>query len=471
MTRKTLSLLLLLALVITPMLPAEPWTTYRGDLGRSGNPEGKAGPATPKVLWVYKSKEHYIASPVIHKDRLYVSGLSFINTSILYCFDTAVKTDKRIVWQKSSPLLELPTVSSPAIWKGNLIFGDGMHQTNGASIYCMGSDKGTPLWQLKIEGTLVHLEGSPTIVEDRVYLGGGAAGVVCVDPTKVKLDGKELAIDAVANVMEAKREELQKAFDAKKKDDPFAVPPSDADLPKPTPNIVWQKGKTAWHVDAPVTVVEGKVLVASAFLDKEMVGKRALICLDAKSGEEKWSADLSINPWGGPSVQGKTVVVTGSSIGYDPAAIKGSKGVVAAFDLDTGKPKWKKDLPGGVVSCAALSKDVAVVVCTDGKVRAYNLNTGAIRWTYTAGPAIFAPPAIDAESVYVGDLKGIVHAINLRTGASKWKLDLGEDSAIASPGMIYAGPIIDSGRLYVTTCNIAGDFVNKPTAIICIGEK
>src|SRR5262245_25893335 len=188
-----------------------------------------------------KSKEHFIASPVPHKGRLFVSGLSFINTSIFYCLETDPKAKERVVWQKASPFLELPTVSSPAIADGRLIFGDGMHQTNGASLYCLDLDKGGPLWQRKVEGTLVHLEGSPTVAGGRVYLGGGAAGVLCLDPAKVTLDGKEMTVAAVAKVLAAKRAELQKKYeDAKKKGDKFAVPPGDHDLPKPAPALVWQ---------------------------------------------------------------------------------------------------------------------------------------------------------------------------------------------------------------------------------------
>ena len=43
---------------------AEPWTTYRGNLQRTANTDGVAGPAAPKVLWVFKSQEHFIAAPV-----------------------------------------------------------------------------------------------------------------------------------------------------------------------------------------------------------------------------------------------------------------------------------------------------------------------------------------------------------------------------------------------------------------------
>jgi outer membrane protein assembly factor BamB len=457
---------------LSPCHSKEPWTTYRNDPQRTGNADGKPGPSAPRVLWAMKSKDHFIASPVAYRDRLFVSGLGFINTSNFYSLDIAIKPAERIVWRKGSPFLELPTVSSPAILDGKVIFGDGMHQTNGAYLYCLTLDKGTPLWQLKVEGTLVHLEGSPTLADGKVYLGGGAAGVLCVDPTRVSLDGKEMTLPATAKLIEAKRGELQKKYEeAKKKKDPFAVPPTDKDLPRPAPMLLWQAGKEKWHVDAPVAVIDGKVLATSAYLDKEKVGERALFCLDAKTGNELWKVPLSINPWGGPSVQNGAIVVSGSSIGYDPGALVGAKGVVAAFDLVTGKPRWRKELPGGVVACVALTKDLAVVTSTDGKVRAYTLARGALRWTYAAGAAFFAPVALGPDTAYAADLKGVVHAVNLKTGGGSWKLDLASEAETAAPGMVYAGPLLSAGRLYVATCNVAGEHANKTTVVACIGDK
>jgi outer membrane protein assembly factor BamB len=466
----TSAFVLLLAAVA--VASAEPWDTYRGNPQRTGCADGKSGPAAPKVVWVMKSKEHFIASPVPYKDRLFASGLGFINTSVFYSLDASAKADKRVLWSRRSPDLEMPTVSSPAISDGKLIFGDGMHQTNGAHLYCLDLNKGGTVWQLKVEGDLVHLEGSPTVSGGKIYLGGGAAGVLCVDPSKLTLDGKPMSAAAIAKAIEEKRTELQKKFEeAKKKGDKFAVPPTERDLPKASPTLAWQKGKNKWHVDAPVAAIDGKVLAASAFLDKEKLGERALFCLDAKSGKELWKAPLAINPWGGPSVQGDVIVVSGSTIGYDPAALKNAKGVVAAFSLADGKQKWKKELPGGAVSCAALTKNLAVVTCTDGKVRAYALDKGALRWTYPGGTAFFAPPALAGETAYVADLKGVVHAINVNTGASRWKLDLAADEAVKSPGMVYAGPVLDGGKVYVATCNLATEGGDKATAVACIGEK
>src|SRR5262249_28546784 len=130
---------------------AEPWTTYRGNVQRSGS-DGNAGPATPKVLWVMKSQEHFVASPVIDGEQLYVSGLGAFNVSTSYCLPVDPRAAQRSLWTKTTPILKLPTVSSPAIVEGKLIFGDGMHQTDGAILHCLRAEKGLTLWELPLPG-------------------------------------------------------------------------------------------------------------------------------------------------------------------------------------------------------------------------------------------------------------------------------------------------------------------------------
>jgi outer membrane protein assembly factor BamB len=451
---------------------AEPWTTYRGNLQRSGNTDGIAGPATTKVLWVHRSQEHFIAAPVPAGDRIYISGLGAFNVSTFYALAVDPKASQRAIWSKTTPNLKLPTVSSPAILDGKLIFGDGMHQTDGAVLHCLRAEKGLPLWQLPVPGKLVHLEGSPTVQNGRVYLGGGAAGVLCVDLQRVTLDGKEADLTAIQKILEKRWAELVAKFEEEKKKDPdFAVPPTEDQLPKPAPVKLWQQGQDKWHVDAPVAVAGDRVLVASAFLDDEKVGERALFCLDAKTGEIRWRAPVQFNPWGGPSVQGDLVVLGGSSIRYDPKLLKGAKGEVVAFDVSSGKEKWRKDVPGGVVSCVALSDGLAVATATDGKVRAFNLADGDRRWIYDAKMPLFAPAAVAAGTVYAGDLRGVIHALNLSDGKPKWTLDLGSHADVKAPGMIYGGPVLHGGRLFVATCNLEGPFARKPTVVVCIGAK
>lgn len=454
---------------------AEPtWTTYRGNAQRTANTDGVAGPTSPRVLWVHRAQEHFIAAPVPAGDKLIVSGIGAFNVPSFLALNTDPKAAERVAWNTGVPYLKLPTVSSPAVLDGKLLFGDGMHQTNGAVLHCMRLDKGMPLWQLPVPGELVHLEGSPAVADGKVYLGGGAAGVLCADLERATLDGKEMPLTEIQKVLDKQWTVLQAKYEEEKKKDPdFAIPPSFDSLPKPAPVKLWEQGKEKWHVDAPVAVTNGKVLVASAFLDKEQVGERALFCLDGKTGAIQWQTRLKFNPWGGPTVVGNVVVVSGSSIGYDPKALKGAKGEVAAFSLDDGKEKWRTDVPGGVLSCVAAVDKTVIATATDGKVRALDLESGERKWAqvYDAKAPIFAAPAVVAGVVYVADLKGVVHAVGLEDGKGKWTLDLANHPDVKAPGMVYGGPVVHGGRVFVATCNLEGATARQGTVVVCIGDK
>jgi outer membrane protein assembly factor BamB len=463
-------LICLLLIAPASAQPVGPWATYRGNPQRTGNTDGKPGPAHPKVLWVMPARDHFIASPVPADGRLYVSGLGAFNVATFYCLSTDPAPVKRVLWSRSAPYLKLPIVSSPGLAGDRLVFGDGMHQTDGATLYCLNQKTGMPLWQLPLPGKLIHLEGSPTIAGQRVYIGGGAAGVLCVDLERVLLEGKEISLPALQKILDQRWKELLARYEEQKKKDPdLALPPSADDLPHASPRRLWQRGEEKWHVDAPVAVAGDRVLAASAFLDKEKVGERLVACLNAKTGELDWSSPrLRVNPWGGPSVLDNLVVATGSTIGFDLKELKRAKGQIVALELKTGKLRWDKSVPGGIVSCAALAGGLAITTATDGKVRAFALADGERKWIYDAHAPFFAPPAAAGGVVYAGDLRGVVHAVDLKTGQVRWTLDVGK--AIKAPGMIYGGPVVHGGRLYVATCNLDGSSAGRPTAVVCLGE-
>jgi outer membrane protein assembly factor BamB len=469
---------LLTLLSLTPSLgfaiAAEPgpWATYRGNSQRTANTDNQPGPEKPAVLWVVKSQDHYVASPVPVGSNVYLSALGAFNRPTVNLFPVASSGEPKPVWTRSAPYLRLASVSSPAVSGNFLVFGDGMHQDSGGLLHCLTADTGRPVWQLPLPGDLIHLEGAPTILDGKVFMGGGAAGVFAVDLKKATLDGKEVTPEEVARLQDLKWKELLRKYEETKKKDPdFAVPPNEDQLLKPAPKSLWKKGEKKWHVDAPVNVSGDNVLVCSSYLDQEKVGERALYCLNVADGETKWTQPLKLNPWGGASISGNTVVVTGSSVGYYYTQLKGAKGDIFAFDLTNGTPKWRKEIPGGVVGCASISNDLVVCTATDGKVRAFALADGERRWIYDAKTPLFAPPCISGGSVYVGDLQGQIHAIELSTGTAKWKLDLGNDPAVKSPGMVYGGVIAQGGKLIVATCNLEGPLARKPTAVVCIGTK
>ena len=451
-----------------------PWATYRGNARRTGNTDNIPGPtASPAVVWAMKSTGHFVASPVPVGDQLLFSAIGALNRPEVFTLAATPKnpTDIRPTWSKSQPLPKLPTVSSAAVSDGKIILGEGMHQTDGADLYCLPADGSTLLWALSVPGELVHMEGSPAVANGKVYVGGGSAGVICVELDAVTLDGKEMTVKDVPALQAAHMKKLRAAYEVDKKKDPdFARAPGDGDLLRPSPKKVWAQGEKRWHVDAPILVAGDKVLAASEFLDKEKLGERALFCLDANTGKELCKAPLTYNPWSGPSLAGDTVIVTTSSISYDPKLVEGAKGEVVAIELATGKEKWKKNLPGGALGCAAVTADAAVFTATDGKVRAFSLKDGSRVSIYDAKDCFFAPPAVVGDIAYVPDCKGVVHAVNWKTGAAIWTFDLGKDP-LKSPGMNYGGITVHGGKLFLATCNIEGPFARQPTVVVCLGTK
>lgn len=449
-----------------------PWATYRGNPARTGNTDGQPGPEKPVVLWALKSQDHFVASPVPVGDNLYLSGLGAFNRPSIGLYPRNATGEPKAVWSRSAPYLRLASVSAPAVAGNLLVFGDGMHQDSGGILHCLAADSGRPVWQLPLPGDLIHLEGTPCILDGKVFMGGGAAGAFAVELDKAILDGKEVTKDEVAKLQDDKWKQLLAKFEeAKKKDPDLAVPPTEDDLLKPAPKRLWTKGEKKWHVDAPINAVGEQAFVCTSFLDKEKVGERAIHCLSTATGEPVWSQELKLNPWGGASVLGDTVVVTGSTVGLYYSELKGSKGIVAAFDRGTGKPKWSKDIPAGGIACAALADGLAVTTASDGKVRAYSLTDGDRRWIYDAKSSLFAPVAIAGGVVYLGDLVGKIHAIDLKTGTGKWILDLATDPAVKAPGMVYGGVTVVGGKLFVATSNLEGPTARMPTAAVCIGSK
>src|SRR5205823_4030902 len=107
-----------------------------------------------------------------------------------------------------------------AVADGKVVFGAGMHDTEGTTLYCVPADGGHLLWALVVTGPLVHIEGAPAAANGRVYVGGGAAGVFCLDLNTVLLDGMEMSVKEVPALQAARLKELRAKYEVEKKKDP-----------------------------------------------------------------------------------------------------------------------------------------------------------------------------------------------------------------------------------------------------------
>ena len=446
------------------------WTTHRGNPQRTGAADTLGGPTAPNVLWVYRSAEHFVASPVPGVKRLYTAGLGAFNTGVFHAISTARDAGERVAWSRTAPYINRPTVCAPAVTDGLIVFGDGMHQTDDAKLYCLQASTGMPVWQYVVPGKLVHIEGAPTVSKGCVFVGAGAAGILCVDLNRVTLDGAERTVADVIPLIARRQAELRAAYERDRKADPqLAIPPSLDDLPTAAPKLLWQKGAVALHVDAPLAVAGDLVLAASAYLDDENVGKRVLVCLKASNGATVWQTPLKINPWAGPTVAGKIVLVGCSSIRFDTHRLADAAGEVVAMDLASGKILWRQDAGGGILSSVAVSSNRAVYACTDGKVVARDLASGKLAWSYNAGKPFFAAPAIADGIVYAADLSAVVHAVNLADGKLRWKLDVAADRAVQSRTAVFGSPVLAGGDLYLATCDLEGQ-ADQPSVVVCLSD-
>jgi outer membrane protein assembly factor BamB len=451
------------------------WSGHRGNPQRTGT-DGGPGPKGPKILWVHKADHQFIAPLVPGNKDLYASALGGFNTPVFQTFALDPTRDRQLRRTQGAPLLALPLAAAPALVRPRpdtelLIFGDGFHTDEGSSLRCVRGADGFPLWQFSVEGKLVHFEGTPTVADRKLYTGGGNAGVLCLDPNRVTLEGKEQDLASAQVGLERRWKELLSRYEIDRKKDPqFTLRPDESMLPRPTPRRIWQQGRDRWHVDAPVAVVEDRVLAASASLDEEKAGECALVCLKSSDGSVLWKTPLKYNPWAGPTV-GPYVVVGCSSIRLDPKTISGARGEVVAADLDTGKIRWRKEVPGGVLSSVAVKAGLAIFTATDGKVRACDAFTGAEKWTYDARAPFFAGPAVTDTAVYVADLKGVVHALRLVDGRKDWTLDLAAEPATKVSALVYGSPVVRGGRLYLATCNLSERAARTQNVVVCIGDR
>jgi outer membrane protein assembly factor BamB len=426
----------------------------------------------PRLLWAFHAPENFVAAPIAGKDTVYVSGLGSFNTGVVHSLAIGADASRRELWSLSAPDLKLPIAGAAAIDDGMLYFGDGMHQTSGAVLHCVHADSGKPVWQLPVAGSLVHIEGSPAVSVQRLYVGGGNAGVLAVDPRRAILEGVERNLSDIQADLDGRWRKLQAKYEDDKRRDPdFAFPPNPDSLSKPMPKLIWQAGRNEWHVDAPVALADDRLVVASAFLETEQQGLRAVVCLNAANGKVLWKTPMKFDPWAGPVVVGQQVIVGCSSIRFDPTKVGAARGEVVALDLESGAIQWRRELAAGVLSRAAVQGDSAIFTATDGRARAYDLHGGDLRWSYDAGAPLFAGAAIRGEVVYVADLHGVVHALGLRDGARRWTYRIGDDPQAHDSGAVYGTPLVYQDKLIVATCQLTGDNQRRSGAVVCLELK
>jgi outer membrane protein assembly factor BamB len=160
---------------------------------------------------------------------------------------------------------------------------------------------------------------------------------------------------------------------------------------------------------------------------------------DPKSGRNvKWSQPLGSQSYGGPVVAGGRVFVgTNNEVPRDPA-IKGDKGVVMAFDADTGELLWQ----------AAHDK----------------LPAGRVHdWPYQG---VCSTPYVEGDDLYYVSNRAELIRADAATGKAEWKLDMIEELDVFPHNLAAGNPLVVGDLVYTVTGNgVDEGHVNIPSPL------
>jgi outer membrane protein assembly factor BamB len=189
---------------------------------------------------------------------------------------------------------------------------------------------------------------------------------------------------------------------------PAAQKPAELPAFSPTAEarVNWQAsvGSAGRYAFAPL-VVGGAVYAASASGEVTKV--------ELASGKVEWRANVGTGLSSGPGSDGRVVVV-GTS-----------RGEVITLD-DAGRPAWKVQLTGEVLSTPVVEEGIAVVKTGDGRIYGLASQDGRRRWVYQRTlPAltIRSPDGLTVSrgGVFAGFPGGRLVALIMTSGALAWE--------------------------------------------------
>lgn len=98
-------------------------------------------------------------------------------------------------------------------------------------------------------------------------------------------------------------------------------------------------------------------------------------------------------------------------------------GHIYAFDRETGKEKWQKNLKIPVSSGVGLGGDVLYIGTLEGDVIALSQLDGSELWRVNIASEILAPPQTNGQMVVVQTNEGKLFGLEANTGKFKWRYE------------------------------------------------
>ncbi|ELY64028.1 outer membrane protein assembly factor BamB family protein [Natronococcus jeotgali] len=328
------------------------WTSRRGNPGHTGYAAGESGPDDPAVVdWEHTESGGSVAVS---------NGVVYRTTDgAVHAFDAA--DGERIAESDDVGADGTPTAVDDRVYVG------------GEDLTALENEGAEPVWQQGFESDAVS---EPTVVDGRAL---------------VVSDGTLHAVDAAEGARL------------------WAFEPDDGTL-----------------VDQPVAAADGAVFATDG---------RSLYAIEGDDGDVRWSTDDG-------GFREQVVLATDDVV----AVQVGGVDEVAVYETETGDLRWIGD-----GYAATLATDDRIYTLTRDDIVGYDRESGEERWRPALESAVYGPPVADGETLYVGIRSanggaGIV-ALALEDGTLEWsirtdahphELALADDTLYAAAGGLLA---------------------------------
>ncbi len=358
-----------------------------GELGDAGVAEHEGPKLDTVQLWFETADFHEVMSTVcVAEDRVYFGTgkqTGFRSGGAVLCLDRATGKE---VWRFTDDGGLKPVFATPTVASGHVYAGEGLHTDVERRLFRLDAATGKPSWPQPV-ATLSHTEGTPRVVNGKVYFSAGDDGLYCVEAA----DGTK----------------------------------------------VWhfQGSEQKLHIDTPPAVANGRVFAGSGYRTF------ALLAIDAEKGTELWRTPVKLRSFGPPLVLGDRVVYgLGTGNLTEDLASESEEGIptetqpagaVVCVDASTGQEAWRYDTPKSVHTALAADARTVYAACRDGSVYALDRKTGKLRWRRSLGSALTAGPAVASYAggaltlaVYAVSQEGLVACLSPADGKVLWTRDL-----------------------------------------------
>ena len=394
------------------------WPAFRGGPQRRGATGTGPDPVRGGTRWTFASEaQTFYSSPALVGGRIYVTSAEkgvFTDRGTVYCLDA---DSGAVLWKNGLDGFRA-TFSSPSVAGKYLVCGEGLHFTRDGRVICLDvTQRGKLLWEYS---THSHVESSPCLHEGRAYIGAGDDGYYC-----------------------------------------FELEPGSAGEAR----VVWHaSGDQFPDAETSPIVQDGKFFAGLG------LGGRALVCLDAATGQELWRLPTPYPVFTPPTLEGGRVLFgmgNGNLVETaDQAAAKElgklrkigatdaelsaadkqlrATGEVWCVEIATQKVLWKFTLPEVVLGAVVSDGNGCYFGSRDG--RCYYLdNTGKEIVRFNARSPIVTSSALGKEHVYFVTDTGRLFALNRGTLQPEWETPLG------GAGPCLSSPTVGRGHIYVGT--------------------